>query len=434
VNIRVRAACSAYALALLVPVVAAAQGRPNPFADLFGRVPERAEGTLTAVDFRSSAGAQWADVREQPADVGDAVPPGLAGRADATLNYFHLGQRVQAEGHGRYGYQEYRQQPAFGAPAYDAGGKLVFKATNRIVVDAGGRFTSSPFFHLLDPAPVTFEQVAPTAGDPFIAYLIDNDTIEGDAGITADYTKRSSVTLSGQWRETRFTNRADDFSMRGWRGQWKRRMTRDLAVHLGYGRYEVGRPASDDDFMNELLDVGIEYARALPIARRTTLAFGTETSALRENRGRRQLRLNGSVELAHAFMRSWRASIGAYRSTEFVPAFAEPLLSERVRAGVSGYLSKRFIFYGNVLGSQSQIGLENSTSARFTTYSGDARLIFAMSKHLGVFGQYVRYYYELPPTANAIVALPKLSRQTYAIGIQTWVPLIQKVEVNRDPR
>lgn len=432
--IRARAACSAIALSLLVPVAAAAQGRPNPFADLFGRTPERSGGDLTRVDFRSTAGAQLAVVREHTADSGDGVPDGLAARVDGELQLRHLGQRLQSEGHARYAYQEFRREPGFGAPGVDAGGQALVKATTKIQLEAGGQVVHGPFFHILPAMPEAFGEVAPMGGDPFIAYLIQNDSFQGHAGLTAEFTKRSSLSFSGRYMETRFaTSPADNFSLRGFRGQWRRRMTRDFAVHLAYEQDELRQgQAADGRFTNELFDVGIDFAKALPIAQRTTLWLSTETSALRANNGPRQFRLNGALELQHGFRRTWQSAIGVYRTTEFLPGFAAPLLSDRARVGVSGFLSKRFIFHGNAFGQQSRIGLERHD--RLMTYSGDARLTFAMTRHVGVFGQYVRYYYQLPLEADAIVRLPKLSRQTYMIGIQTWVPVFHKEQVTRDPR
>jgi len=434
VIIRARAACSALALALLVPVAAGAQGRPNPFADLFGRTPERSGGDITRVDFRSTAGAQMAVVGEHTADSGDGVPEGLAARADGQLQVQHVGQRLQSQGFARYEYQEFRREPGFGAPGYGAGGKALVKATSKIRLEADGQVLHAPFFHVLPAMPEAFGEVSPLGGDPFIARLIENNSFQSAAAITADYTKRSSLTFSGRVMETRFpTSPADDFSLRGFRGQWRRRMTRDFAVHLAYqqdelrqGQTEAGR------FTNELFDVGIDFAKALPIAQRTAMFLTTETSTLRENNGPRKFRLNGAVELTHGFKRTWQSAIGAYRMTEFLPGFPAPLLSDRARVGVSGFLSKRFIFHGNVFGQQSQIGLERRE--QFMTYSGDARLTFAMTKHLGLFSQYVRYYYQLPLEADAIVRLPRLSRQTYVIGLQTWVPIFYKEQVTRDPR
>jgi hypothetical protein len=435
VNTFARVCSSVAALSLLVPSAAAAQERRNPFVELFGRAPERQGDEFTSIDFRTTTGVQLGQTLEKDFNPSEGdVPEGYAGGADAQLALQHVRDRIQAQAHARYAYQEYRQEPAFGVPGYEAGGQMVAKATSRLSFDAGGRFISSPFFHLMDPAPMQFGQVL-VPGNPFIAWLIDNQSVEGTAGVTANYTKRSSISAWGLWRGTTFAASPDNnFSSRGFRSQWKRRMSRDLSVRAGYGRDEVRqRQFGNERLMNELLDVGVDYSQALPIARRTTLAFATTTSVLRENSGKRHYRLNGGIDLQHGFQRSWRAFLGAHRATQFLPGFAQPLFSDRVRAGVSGYLSKRFIFYGNVDGGQGELGF--AETGKFFTYAGDARLTFAASRHFGLFGQYVYYHYQLPPNADSVVQLPRLSRQTFSIGIQTWVPLVNKEKVTTsDPR
>ena len=421
-----RAWCCAVALSLLVPAIAGAQDRRNPFAELFGRLPEPQGGDETTLDFRTTTGVQWAQILQKDDATGDGdVPEGLAGGADAQLALNHVGGWLQTTAYARTAYQEYRREPAFGAPAYEAGGRVSMRATRRLSIDAGGHYARSPFFQLLEPSPFVFGEVT-ASGDPFIAYLIDNDSIQGSAGIIADYTKRSSLSLSGTWRETHFSlSPNDNFSARGFRGQWRRRMSRDLGVHVAYARDEVRqRRLGDSRFMNELFDIGIDYATALPIARRTRFSFATETSALREDKGKRHFRLNGTAELAQGFKRTWRASLGAFRATDFLPGFAAPVFSDTLHAGISGYLSKRFIFYGNLNGMESRIGFDDRDTYR--TYSGDTRLTFAMSRHIGLFGQYVYYHYQLPPMVDSVVRLPRLSRQAYSIGIQTWVPLVNK--------
>jgi hypothetical protein len=436
----------ALACVLMLPAIAGAQERRNPFAELFSRLPEReANSEFTWLDLRTQTGVQWADFIEQDFSQEGDMPPGLAGSTDATLSVRHVGRRLEGQGHARYTYKEFRQERAFGAPGYDGSGLVTFKASNRLRFDAGGLVARSPFFHLMNPAPLDFGE--PTlAGDPFVALLVDNDTLEGHGGLPAQYSKRSSVVVSGRWRETRFKNRTDDnFAMRGFRGEWRRRMTRDLGVHAGYARDEHRqRRLGDSRFMNELFDIGIDYSKALPIARRTTLALLTETSAVRENGGKRQFRVNGTLELQHGFMRTWRVSAGAFRATEFIPGIAEPVFSDRLRAGVSGFLSRRLIFRANADGTQAQIGFNDP--GKFQMYAADARLTFAITRRVGLFGQYAYYHYQLPPRVDAIAQLPKLSRQTYVVGLETWFRLLDRddrhnrkpeepeTETRRDPR
>src|SRR4029078_8982766 len=118
--------------------------------------------------------------------------------------------------------------------------------------------------------------------------LLENDSTEANVGITSNYTKRSSLEFDADARRTTFSNMPqNDFSSFGGRVRWKRQMRKDLAVHAGYGRDLMRQqyPEGPREFTNELVDVGVDYSRSFSLARRTTLAFSTETSMLSENHG-----------------------------------------------------------------------------------------------------------------------------------------------------
>jgi hypothetical protein len=418
------------AVLLLLPTAAFAQGTPGPFGGLFGRTPERSGREFTQLIFRTGSGVQFAQTLED--DPIDIDPDGLSAGVDAGFNLDHVRDRWQAIAHGRGMYQHFNADPLLAAITYDGGGQLVAKATNRITFDVSGRVTRSPFFHMLPVTSPAIEQVA-IPGEPFAAGRIDNDTFETVAGMTSQYSKRSSVSAWASWRATRFhLERASDFSARGVRAQWRRNLNRDFTARVGYGREQIRqRGDSDDRFMHELIDIGVDYLRSLSVARRTSLSVLTETSVLRENAGKRRYRLNGAAELLHLFKRTWRTSIGAHRATEFLPGFDQPLFSDTARASIAGLFSNRLSVNANVYGGQSQIGFDNP--GRFLTYSGDARLTYALTRHFGVFTQYAYYHYQLPRDSQAAVLLPRLSRQFVTVGVQTWLPLVNK-EKARDPR
>ena len=67
-------------------------------------------------------------------------------------------------------------------------------------------------------------------------------------------------------------------------------------------------------------------------------------------------------------------------------------------------------------------------------YSADTRLVFAMTRHLGLFTQYAFYSYMPPANATQTVLQRQFSRQIVSVGIQAWVPLVDKDKVPRDPR
>ena len=429
---RARAVCGALALALLTPVAAAAQP-PNPFADLFGRAPARSGQEFTAVQFRTTAGAQVGQTIRADFDQADAVPEGAAGGADASLLGQYLRDRVQAIGNGRYSYQEFRTPPAFGAPAFDVGGRVNYEVTTRLSVQGGGQYVRSPFFQAMWLAP---EFEGPPASPVNSAILLmANDTFELNAGAISQYSQRSSLSLSGFARETRFTALANQRDqIRGGRAMWKRQMSRAFALHAGYGRDQLqqSRGGVDERYVNELIDLGVDFAKSLTMARRTTLGFVTETSVVREGGGPRHYRLNGTVAFEHHFLRTWVTQLAAKRATEFLPGFRGPVFTERGRAALAGYFSKRVLMNVNAEGGQGAVGVNDQR--QFMSYTGNAKITYGITRHIGVFTQYVYYNYQMPPDPFALVTVPHLSRQAVSVGVQTWVSLIDKKKVPRDPR
>lgn len=433
-TIRSRAWCGALALALLAPVVANAQPPRNPFADLFGRPTQQTGREFTAVQFRSTAGAQIGQTLEEELQVpGTLVPEGLSGGADASLILEFMRDRVQIAGQARYSYQEFREPPAFGAPAVDVGFRADFKPTTRLGFFGGGSFNRSPFFQTLFLSPQQAGSMAPV--DRAAILLMRNDTVQGSAGITSYYTKRSSLTLTGTVRETHFELQPQhSFSSIGGKAEWRRQMTRDLGIRAAYGREQL-RPGTADGaelFTNELLDIGVDYGRALSLARRTAFSFGTETSMLRDQDGGRHFRLNGQVVLEHRFLRTWNTQVSARRGTDFLPGFRAPVLTDYAKLSLNGYLSKRLLLNIGGTGGRGEVGFNDDR--QFISYAGDAKVTLGVTRNFGVFTQYVYYHYQNPPEPDTLFLIPSGARQAVSFGIETWFSIYNKDKVTRDPR
>lgn len=265
--------------------------------------------------------------------------------------------------------------------------------------------------------------------------LTQNDNAEATAGITSRYTKRSTLSAQAFARETRFRNQPQhDFSARGFRGLWRRQMSRDLAVHAGYGREELFPRINGvrTPFIKELIDIGVDYAKSLEVARRTNFSFSTETTVLQENDGPRRFRINGSVNLERYFKRTWVAQLNVRRDTEFLPGFRAPVFTERARLALSGYLATRLILNLSADGGQGEVAFYDAR--KFISYTGGARLTLAMSRYLGVFTQYVYYQFQNPPEATLLSVAPRMARQAFSIGVTAWVPLLDREKVTSDTR
>jgi hypothetical protein len=434
VRIGPRAICGALALAVIVPAAASAQPQQNPFAELFGRAPDRGGREFTAVQFRTTTGAQIAQTLESNFDEASRVPDGLVAGGDASLDLDYVRTRIQGGLFSRYSYQEYLREPSFGAPAYEGAMRVNFDATTRLSLQAGGSYAHSPYFRL--------HWLAPGAGTPLLMpsdqaaiLLMQNDNAEATVGVTSRYTRRSTLSAQAFARETRFAGHPQhDFSARGARGLWRRQLSRNLAIHAGYGREELFPRINGvrTPFVKELIDIGVDFAKSLEVARRTNFSFSTETTVLRENAGPRRLRINGSVNLERYFKRTWVMQLNARRDTEFLPGFQAPVFTERARFSLNGFLATRLILNLSADGGQGEVAFYDAR--KFISYNGGARLTLAATRHLGVFTQYVYYRFQNPPEATLLSVAPRMARQAFSIGVQAWVPLLDREKVTSDTR
>jgi hypothetical protein len=432
VTIRSRAICGALALAVLVPAAAAAQSR-TPYSDLFGRAPQRTGKEFTAVQFRSTAGAQMGRTLESElTPPGAEIPEGLSAGGDAYLTAEHSSRRLQVDAHGRYSYQEYRQEPAFGAPAFDTGVRMEVRPRTRLAFQGGVNFARAPFYQLMWLQPDLTSPLPPV--DQSAILMLQNDSAEASAGVISRYSSRSSLELSALVKETDFAlSPQRDFSSVGGTIMWRRQMSRDLSVHGGYGREEMRQALTlgENRFTNERIDVGVDYGKALSFARRTSFGFGTHTSFVRENEDPRRFRLNGHVTLDHRFARTWALQMSARRGTDFLPGFRAPVDTDNAHVALAGYLATRLLLNLNADGGQ---GTTVTDPRQFISYAGNAKLTFAMTRHLGMFTQYVYNHYQMPADPLTLFLVPRGARQAVSIGVETWVSILGKEKVTSDPR
>lgn len=426
----------ASALLVLVPVLASAQGLGGPFAGLFGRVPERIGKEMTAVDFRASLGAQYDDTLLDGTTPEGLAPSGVStGGVTAGLGFEHRGGRMMVSGYGNATHQQVFKEPPFASTAYDTGAIARMPIADRLSLDANLTYRRSPFFHVLPAGPSLLpiaEVLVP--GDTDAARRLDNDTLDATLGFSSPYSKRSTLSGSVSHRATRFFAEPDNnFEVWGARGQWSRKLTRDVGVHMGYGREQIRETAlSADGFVHETIDIGFDLARALSLARRTTVTFNAQPSVVRETGGERRYRLNGGLAIMRGFQRSWMAAVAANRSTDFRAGFVQPIYADNVSGTLSGMPWSRLEWSASLAASRGQVGADSID--RFTTYSGNSRLSAGVTRHLGVYAQYDYSRYQLPSGSTTIALLPALSRQAISIGLSAYAPLFSRIRTPRDPR
>jgi hypothetical protein len=420
---------------LLAPSAAGAQGLAGPFGGLFGRTPERTNKEFTAVEFRSSVGGQYDDALLDGSTPEALAPQGgpTAG-VNAGLDFERRSDRLRLTAYGSGSHQQFIRDTDYGATSYDAGGLVLGRVATRLSLEGSATYRRSPFFHLLPAASGDLplpEVLIPT--DPYAARRMDNDTMEGIVGFSSPYTKRSTLSASVSRRATRFFDQPwNNFDLWGAKGMWTRKMTRDVAARIGYGREEIQQSELAGRYVHEVLDVGFDLAREISLARRTSFNFTTQTSMVRETGGDRRYRLNGSIGLTRGFRRTWAASLSATRNTEFLPGFLEPVFSDGANGTLSGMLADRIEWSAAFGASKGQVGFD--AAGDFVSYTGNSRLSAGVTRHLGIYAEYSYYHYDLPRGSTSVLLLPQMSRQAISVGLSAYVPIFTRVREPRDPR
>lgn len=418
-----------------LPVSAWAQNVGGPFGGLFGRTPPPTGFEVTALEFRTSVGGQFDDDLAVRGFESDGRPTsGLTAGVATGLAFERRVERMRFTARGGTTYQQFYQVPRFDAWTYDASSLFTASVGSRFTVDASANAIRSPFYQISPVVPSAGPLPEVTVpGDPYAVRLLANDNLEGTAGISTQYSKRSTLSFGVTGRQTRFSTQPDNnFYVLGAHGQWRHRLSRDLAVRLGYGR-ERARTQSlgESIFIHETIDIGLDFEREITVARRTALTAFTQTSILKENGGERRYRLNGGASLARGFKRTWSSSLIFNRTTEFLAGFTTPLFSDTLSMAVAGQLSQRVEWSGGIGAGRSLVGFGND---RFYTASGTTRLSAGLTHHLGVYAQYTYYHYEVPLGSLVVALLPQMSRQSVSVGISTWVPIIHRMRAPSDPR
>ena len=299
-------------------------------------------------------------------------------------------------------------------------------------VNAIARVLNKPAVNLFGSAnyqPVNFLSAFPALDDSLVLENPEPDFVPVESQYTAyaagvsisqPLSRRVSVSASGTYRmadrlETDYTSQSAYAALRV-------QMSRDVALRLGYtvteAHYE-GRPT----VRSHRPDVGLDFARALSLTRRTSFSFGVGADAAASN-GETRWRASGHAALAHEIGRSWVTRAAYQRGTRFIETMTEPVFSDSVQLSLTGLVTRR-IQFTSIAGAQ--IGSAGSDSRQFDTYRGSAGLSVALTRYMNTGVDYAYYRYLMDP----LIALPsgvpsRVNRQSIRGHISLWVPVLNR--------
>jgi hypothetical protein len=313
-------------------------------------------------------------------------------------------------------------------------GQLSFSTTptRKLTLQATGNASYSPYYGM----GAFLAQEAFAQG-----YLVDrygltdehNLRLGGNAAASLQLTTRNSISGDYYRSQVWFTQSLLTYEYQGAHGVYTHRFTEHLSVRAGYGRrtYDYGQLWMTPPVIQNNIDAGLDYSRALSLTRHTTFSFGTGTAAYTVRRsantpGHTYFRVTGNANLMREIGRSWTFRADYRRGLQMMREYPEPVFTDQAALSVMGYLGSRVNASISGAYTTGQPGLAYQAYHRFKTYTGAARLQLALNRVMALSGQYLYYHYDFPSDFPTIPGVPyRLNRQAVMLGFDFWVPLLR---------
>jgi opacity protein-like surface antigen len=205
---------------------------------------------------------------------------------------------------------------------------------------------------------------------------------------------------------------------------YRRQMTRYGGLRLGYG-YSVAdyHREPPDRLRMHLIDTGYDYSRPLSFSRRTTIGASTGMQVF-DRRGAMIYRALVTALVDHQLGRTWEVGGQYDRGTQYAAIVDEPVYADTVRVHTAGIVGgQRLVLSLDAAYSDGHLTYTLNQN-QVVTYTGAARLQWAISQNWSLLGMYSYYNYEfgsdvpLPPGM-----LSQIDRHSVRLGISYWLPL-----------
>lgn len=427
-------ACLTLLVCTAAPAFAQAPRSARPYRGLFGGSAPTVETPLTLT--ASVGGGYDTNVLLDPSGAGTTPigdprqsQGGGYGTLTAGLNYTISGTRTSfaasASSAGRY----YPDLSDFIVSHSGAVGGSVRIARNT-QVSLNQSITYQPFLTI---------DLFPQLGDPTLGLTPpaaqDRGTISDDyltygtlVDLTQTLSRRASLEFSYQYQLSDFTGGRNLSTQMGL-GRFRYLIGRGLGVRLGYGHTEWTYPeltTSGGRIIDRRLDAGVDFARALSLSRRTTLAFDTGVAAVADQLDT-YYRFVGNARLVHELGRTWNATAVYARELGVLQRIARPIFSNAFTVGVGGLANRRVQLQSNVGVTLGDVGLTADASG-FDTYSANVSATTGLTRYLALAVTYSFYRYSFGSSAVLPVGLPSdFDRHSVEASLNVWAPLLQRV-------
>jgi hypothetical protein len=311
---------------------------------------------------------------------------------------------------------------AAGSQSAQFGAGLRLPKQGRVEISQAAAYSPSYLYQLFPTATLAPGEAIPANPE----YRIDE---------TESYSYRSRMSVAfGSLRATRLTATAEygvtDFKKQAAvrpnlvtyaaGARVSRALSRSAALSLGYdhntGAFGAGRLTKA-----HRVTMGVEYAPSISVTRRVTFRFDLSPSIVetpestavvvtRRAGGQQVHPLQGEASIDYPFRLKWRANASYRRSVGHVPVLTEPLLATGARVKVMGVIGRRVDISAS-MGYAAAVSAVSREPRNLTTYTGDARIRYALTRSVAIYSEYLHYSYDLHGLAALAPDLPGVYEQ-----------------------
>jgi hypothetical protein len=300
-----------------------------------------------------------------------------------------------------------------------------------IVANQAVSYSPSYLYALFGDAPATPTPGAPIEGGAdYKTSSFQSYTYATDAALSHSLSPRASFSFNGSMRKTNFVGNVagvGDMQFSGGGGHYRYSASRGIVLNLGYSRFEsrnsLLRTTEHD------LESGVGYTRVLSATRRMTFGFNVGPTLAQmelpiEGRWESQrghLRVIGDASFERALGRTWSTRASYRRGVTYIEALAGPAYTDTASVVATGFINRRADLLFSAAYVTGQMAAQTATAARFTTYTGDARLNIGLSRNMAAYVEGLFYDYAFDPRLIILPGVPsQFTRAGVRVGLTLW--------------
>jgi len=365
---------------------------------------------------------------------------------DTAAHYGWQGRDVQVRGTGTSTLRHDRFSGDISSVSHSATAGLTARLPWRTTLFANQTATYSPsyLYALFPRAAAIGPGEAPPAAPDSPASNFESYSYGTQMTLSHAFTRRSSVSAIAERNKTDYrgtTTGQPELDSYGMSGLFVHQVSRATNA-TGRYRYRSGSFVSGSGVTTGItteteiatehgVDLGVAHTWRLSGARRITFDVGLGSSVVTpldppaeiSDRGRSS-RLVGQVGLAYLFGRTWQAGATYRQGVDYVAGLTEPVKTDGITAGLEGLITRRVDVLVKADYASGESALIRNTPI-FDTYTGNARLRYALARGLAVYVGYVYYYYDFRGNTQIAPGLPQaLERKGVRAGLTLLLPAL----------